>query len=32
MINAMKGHIVELGFDKPRGVSKMEDQVFCTLR
>jgi cytochrome-b5 reductase len=29
MINACKKHLDELGYDKPRTVSKMEDQVFC---
>lgn len=32
MINAMKGHLAEIGFEKPRTVSKMEDQVFCACR
>lgn len=30
MVNAMKKNIEPLGYDKPRGVSKLEDQVFCT--
>lgn len=29
MINAMKKHLDELGYEKPRTVSKLEDQVFC---
>ncbi|CAO1614850.1 unnamed protein product [Parajaminaea phylloscopi] len=29
MIDACKKHLDELGFAKPRAVSKMEDQVFC---
>lgn len=29
MINAMKKHLEELGFDKPNTVSKLPDQVFC---
>ncbi len=29
MINAMKKHLEELGYEKPRTVSKLEDQVFC---
>lgn len=29
MINAMKKSLDELGFQAPRAVSKMEDQVFC---
>lgn len=28
MMNACKKHLEELGYDKPRAVSKMEDQVF----
>ncbi|CAO1628417.1 unnamed protein product [Sympodiomycopsis kandeliae] len=28
MINACKKHLDELGYEKPRAVSKMEDQVF----
>ncbi|GAA5883620.1 hypothetical protein JCM16303_004918 [Sporobolomyces ruberrimus] len=29
MINAMKGHLKELGWPEPRTISKMEDKVFC---
>ncbi|PWZ01365.1 ferredoxin reductase-like protein [Testicularia cyperi] len=29
MINAMKKHLDELGYQAPRTVSKLEDQVFC---
>lgn len=28
MVNAAKEWLVNLGFEKPRAVSKMEDQVF----
>ena len=29
MITAMKKHLDGLGYDKPRTVSKKDDQVFC---
>lgn len=29
MINAMKKHLDELGYDKPNTISKLPDQVFC---
>lgn len=29
MINAMKGHLKEIGWPEPRTISKMEDKVFC---
>ncbi|ETS63890.1 hypothetical protein PaG_02214 [Moesziomyces aphidis] len=29
MINAMKKHLDELGYEAPRTVSKLHDQVFC---
>lgn len=29
MVSAMKKAAESLGFDKPRPVSKLEDQVFC---
>ncbi|UZJ51898.1 hypothetical protein CBS101457_001218 [Exobasidium rhododendri] len=29
MINAMKKHLEEIGYEKPNTVSKMPDQVFC---
>lgn len=29
MIDACKKHLDELGFAKPRPMSKMDDQVFC---
>ncbi|KGB78915.2 NADH-cytochrome b5 reductase 1 [Cryptococcus deuterogattii R265] len=28
MINAMKGHLAQIGYPAPRSVSKLEDQVF----
>lgn len=29
LVNAMKRSLVELGWAKPRAVSKLPDQVFC---
>ncbi len=29
MRSAILKHLEELGYDKPRSVSKLEDQVFC---
>lgn len=29
MVSAMKKATTELGYEKPRPVSKLEDQVFC---
>lgn len=29
MVSAMKKAVVEVGFEKPRAVSKLVDQVFC---
>lgn len=29
MIKAMTGHLEAIGYEKPRTVSKLEDQVFC---
>ena len=29
LVNAMKNTLVELGWEKPRAVSKLPDQVFC---